>query len=144
MDLLENLTAHHRLAAFIDLHNPWYNDPPHWHIRADFGKQATAFSKVWSHELEDVGDGVRWKHWLRIPATVDGYFSNEPTEGMVAATKYAAENLFDDKKDRLCFTIETPHWHDGYGNPITLESLAAYGKALGRALALWLREEGES
>lgn len=135
--ILENLKKTHDIAAFIDLHNPWYHDPPHWHIRHEFGPQATVFADLWSAELEATGSGVQWKHWLRIvPAGTPP--DAEPTLGLVSATEYAGQRLFERYEGHLCFTIETPHWHDGYGNPITVEALYAYGEALGRALARFL------
>jgi hypothetical protein len=54
---------------------------------------------------------------------------------MIGAMEYAGQRLFDRHEGHVCFTIETPHWHDGYGTPISIRSLYAYGEALGRALA---------
>ncbi len=135
--LLGTLKATHDIAAFIDLHNPWYPDPPHWHIRHTFGTQVTTFAELWSSELAATGSDVQWKHWLRVKAP-DQSEDIEPTPGMLTATEYAEQALFSQYEDHLCFTIETPHWHDGYGNPITLASLRAYGEALGRSLARFL------
>jgi hypothetical protein len=135
--LLEKAKTTHDIAAFIDLHNPWYSDPPHWHIRHEFADQAASLSDVWSAELAATGSGARWKPWLRVQPQ-GSQRSAEPTPGMVGATEYAGKRLFDRYEDRICCTIETPHWHDGYGTPISIGALYAYGEALGRALARWL------
>jgi hypothetical protein len=132
--LLEKVRQSHDIAAFVDLHNPWYQDPPHWHIRYEFAEQATAFAEVWSAELEAMGSGARWKHWLRTQPRGSSRGA-EPTPGMIGATEYAGQRLFDRHEGHVCCTIETPHWQDGYGTPISIGSLYAYGEALGRSLA---------
>lgn len=134
--LLEDLRRAHDIAAIVDLHSPWYHEEPHWHIPNEYGGEVTRFADLWSRALEATGSGIRWKHWLRVhpPASLD---SSEPTMGMVSAMAYGAR-LIGESRGHLCFTIETPHWHDGYGNPITIEALYAYGEALGRALASFL------
>jgi len=132
--LLERAKGRHDIAAFIDLHSPWYSDPPHWHIRHEFGEQAAAFADVWSAELEATGSDACWKHWLRVKPQ-GSQRSAEPTPGMIGAAEYAGQRLFDRCEDHICCTIETPHWHDGYGTFVSTRTLYAYGEALGRALA---------
>jgi hypothetical protein len=101
-------------------------------------EQGLRFAERWSAALEATGTGVRWKHRIADPATGTQGPSREPTLDKISAGHYAANNLFDDKEEALCITIETAHWHDGYGNFITLESLQAYALALGRALSEWV------
>jgi hypothetical protein len=140
--LLENLKREHEIVAFFDMHNPWYANTPSWHIPWSLREDGRHFAERWSAELEATGSGVRWKHRLEIRDPRKSAPSREPTLDMVTSTSYAAKHLMAQAKGRLCITIETAHWYDGYGNFITLESLHAYAVALGRALTRFLADQG--
>jgi hypothetical protein len=139
--MLEELSRQHEIAAFIDLHNPWYPDIPHWHIPEAFEKQVSDFAPLWSAELEATGSGEQWKHWLIIQRSEGQGIEPTLEPNLRSANLYAVANLFPQRENRLCFTIETPHWTDGYGHPITIKTLYAYGEALGRALGAYLQEK---
>jgi len=131
--LLERLREQHDIAAFFDLHSPWYPNSPSWHIPSILEEQGRYFADIWSAALKDTGTGVRWKHRLMISGRGDQDANREPSH-MVTSTQYATQRLLDQPADHIYMVIETAHWHDGYGSFITLDSLRAYATALGRAL----------
>ena len=134
--LLQNLQANHDMAAFFDLHSPWYYNEGSWHLTERFRGPVTRFAKVWSQALEATGSGAKWKHTLKVSNAMGP--EREPTLGLLTADAYANRYLFPQPEGRLSITIETPHWYDGYGNLITIKALNAYGEALGRALESFL------
>lgn len=139
--LLEELHKNFDIAAFIDLHNPWYPDLPHWHIPEAFESQATEFAPIWSAALEATQTGEQWKHQLNIQRSEGQGIEPTIEPNLRSAALYAVANLFPQRAGHLCFTIETPHWTDGFGHPITIRTLYAYGEALGRALGTYFKEK---
>jgi len=140
--LLERLKETHDIAAFLDMHNPWYPNTPSWHLPPSMREEGVRFAETWSAELEATGTGIRWKHRIAQPATGAKTISREPSLDKVSSGEYAARTLFERPEGHLCITIETAHWLDGYGNLITLQSLQAYALALGRALNRFLAAGG--
>ena len=94
-------------------------------------------------ELEATGSGAQWRHELRIrkPVSNASHMSSEPTRGLVTGGRFAEAELMDmaHPEDHMVLLIEAPHWQDGYGNDITIQTLYAYGHALGRTLNRFLR-----
>lgn len=140
--LLAQLKAKHDIIAFLDMHNPWYGNTPSWHLPPAMYEDGVRFAERWSAELAATGTGARWKHRFPQPATGGTGLSREPTLDTISSGHYAATTLFDEPAGHLCITIETAHWHDGYGHFITLASLQAYALALGRALSAFVAERG--
>ncbi|MBN1265856.1 MAG: hypothetical protein JXA25_10210 [Anaerolineales bacterium] len=136
--LLEELQKTHDIAAFIDLHDPWFSGDGHWDPPAKFETQIREFSQTFIKILEQSVTNARWKFEIivwkgkgqGIEPTLD------PT--LQTSTSYASSRLFPEAEGHLCFVMEIPHWTDGYGNPITIRGLSAYGEALGRALGDYL------
>lgn len=133
--LLRCLKAEHDIAAFFDMHSPWYPNTPSWHLPPNMREEGLRFAEAWSAELEATGSGIQWRHRFGEPPTGTKALSREPSLDMVSSGAYAASQLFDRPEGHLCITIETAHWHDGYGTLITLDALRAYALALGRALS---------
>ena len=140
--LLLELREEHHVAAFIDLHNPWYPRPSYWGIASAFAEEVLPFADMWSECLAKTGSGAMWKHDLRVRpeggAGAPGHTDREPTAGTMTAQQWAKRALADRSEGRLFFLIEIAHWKDGYGHFITTQSLRAYGEAMGRALAKWI------
>ncbi|MHA1552982.1 MAG: InlB B-repeat-containing protein [Alphaproteobacteria bacterium] len=142
-DLLTSLRAEgHPIAAFVDLHNPWYPRPSYWGIASRFAEAVTGFADTFSRCLKETGSGARWKHDLRVRqgggAGAPGQNDREPTRGTLTSQAWAAQALADGD-ETLYFLIECSHWKDGYGGFVMLNTLNAYGAALGAALGDWLK-----
>jgi hypothetical protein len=136
--LLEELHKNSDIAAFIDLHNPWYSGTPHWDPPEEFETQVRDFTKVWSSALEATKTDAQWKHEIIVWRGVGQGIEPSLDPNLQTSTSYANTYLFPEREGRLCFVMEIPHWTDGYGNCITIANLFAYGEALGRALGKYL------
>jgi hypothetical protein len=141
--LLLEAKATHDVAAFVDLHSPWYARPSYWGISTDHAPAVFPFADLWSACLAETDAKVCWKHDLRVRTSrggdLAGDAAREPTQqGMVHSGDWARDNLEDDPAGHLYFLIETSHWLDGYGNFIDVRALHAYGEAMGRALSRWI------
>jgi len=120
------------LAFFLDLHDPWYPEPHHWHVLpgADH-KVVEEFGALFVDSLKRLDGPNSWKNWFIWRD--DGELRAGPS-----STPYAQVRWMKEQPRGISICMETAHWKDNDGKFITSDGLLAFGNALTLTASRWL------
>ena len=131
---LDAETKTHPLVFFLDLHDPYYREPHHWHIVPGADRDLTKkFTALFVNSLKELNGPNSWENWHRWPD--ESRPSTSPT-----ATRYAANHWAKHPRN-ICICMETAHWKDNDGKFITSDGLLAFGNALTLTANKWLEPD---
>ena len=130
------LNDKHELAAFIDLHSPYYYQASHTYLPETLLQRASMheFFTLFSGALKEIKAPNQFSPHARFAS-----FTNETNR----SRDYVRTNLLENSPNALITTIEISHWTDSPrdrrgDNYITAEGLRYYGRGIGIALMRWL------
>lgn len=123
--LLNDLQQQHSLLAFIDSHNPYYNQAPHWHL-AGSRQNWDAFAVRFRTAVAEAGR-ANWN-----AAVLQSEVGFAPSDRSVA--KNFAITHWNNAADFLALTMESAHHRDDEGQFMTKEGYLQWGEAIGRGL----------
>lgn len=122
--LLNQLHADDNLLAFIDSHNPYYTQAPHWHV-AGTAANWNAFTAAYLQGVQEAGAA---NHDAAVAQTNVG-----TTPSNLGVAKNYAIVHWNNDDDFFAHTMESAHHRDNQGRFMLKEGYLQWGEALGRA-----------
>ncbi len=137
MKKIDGETQSHPLVFFLDLHDPYYREPHHWHVVPGANHALTEeFAGVFVDSLKQLNGPNSWENWLRWHDEDESI--TEPT-----STCYATRNWAKQPRT-ICICMETAHWKDNDGKFITSDGLLGFGNALMLTASKWLESPAKA
>ena len=135
--LLLQIHERQQISAFIDLHNPWYDNPPHIHLYQELAAMPKRFDTLFEEAVRAQHCANSWRNvWPKVDQLPAG--QSLPAAGsMWTSCQWAVHTIIPPAG--VSAVIEIPHWQDDRGRFITQEGLLDYGKALGYSLLAYLQ-----
>jgi len=123
---LRNDHKEHGIAAFFDLHNPYFAEGSHWYApAADDPAARQKFDRFLKHYNESLKDAENtFTNTVKPPAA---------SKGRELTSRVWAGKLLG--SDAVTATIEITHLLDGNGKIVTIAGLQNFGAQLGRSVA---------
>ena len=119
------------LVLLVDMHDPYYAEPHHWHI-VPFANRTLVqeFGTLFVNSLTQVNGPNSWENWF---IWHDDYPVDRPT-----STCYAQLYWMGTQPRGMSICMEIAHWKDNSGNYIISDGLLAYGQAMGLTASNWV------
>lgn len=133
--LMESLALSHSYLAVIDSHNPYYTQPPQWHVSASLSAWQT-FAALFQQGITEAG-GTNWHN--NYTETMD---TNLNPSDITILRRYAVKN-FGGAPDFVSATLESAHHKDSNGKFMEKQGYLEWGEAVGRALLNVLGQAAE-
>ena len=121
------------LILFMDLHDPWYPEPHHWHIVPGSDREViTEFGEKFVENVAKIEGANSWKNWFLWPQG-----RSQPSGP--TSTHYAKRTWMLDQSRAVSICMETAHFKDNDGRFMTSQGLLDFGRALGITAEYWTR-----
>lgn len=125
---LATYTQEHPVAAFLDVHSPWYHNKCQWYVAEEEREHLAIITENFSTMLERIGAENSW-HGELLDYKKRGF---QPDPQYIGAARWARQQW----PEAVVTTMEVAHDCDAHGRSITPEGLVDYARALGMCLEL--------